>query len=774
MEQSLLSPKQYGDGLKSVEKNRSDGQTMKVNSGGRRSRLVRFRSTSDVYVARVFDDCAEARPVRKPGDLIGPDYLVSLKGCPEAKVVSPVGSTKMLPRFSRIYAMITIVLALLALAQALPILGFGTLLEPDVLGNEALQLSSINRRAAVKRRQASTPNYCTQWSMQTAVVNGTLYSFGGRVTQSGGQTEGTWTNDFVTLDLTKNWSTAAPALENITASSGGPPAVANGYLWHSYSSLFVYGGEYSDTPVVSPVPYALWEYDIASKSWVEHGNPQTTAGNNSAGGGQPVQEAAEGAGITVPSLGRGYYFGGHQDFLTTAGWSIQTTRIYLKSMIEFTFPGYTNNGVQGISTTPAGPTGAWRNITEGGLQNTDGFTERADGVLVYIPGYGEQGILLGLAGGTNTTFTEMNVIDVYDIATSTWYKQSTQGGPPPIRVNPCAIAVAAADGSSTNVYMYGGQNLQPYKQQTQYGDMWILSVPSFAWIQVNDSDGAPPSRAGHACEIWDAQMIVYGGYVGTQITCDDPGIYVFDASKLTWETSFNALSGGDDQSQQASQSKNDLGLPGSYGYQVPALVQSVIGGNGNGGATVTAPVVGATAGPLATGSPIIYTATVSGQVITETAGSSSGSSTSGSTGSSTSSASGTNVAAIAAGVVAGVLFLVACYLAFAAYLYRRQLQIYKAHVAAAQRASSGPPAHHQQQRVALLAGEHREKLSSENPSSLGRGPSTAKNSSSNDATDPSLERRYSSASSSRLQYHEPSFFGVLMRPRRSLRIVNRD
>lgn len=82
-------------------------------------------------------------------------------------------------------------------------------------------------------------------------------------------------------------------------------------------------------------------------------------------------------------------------------------------MIEYTFPGYTNSGVN-INTDDkrAGPDGVWRNITEGGLQDSAGFTERADGVLVYIPGFGKEGIVLGLAGGTNATFVGDPIISI--------------------------------------------------------------------------------------------------------------------------------------------------------------------------------------------------------------------------------------------------------------------------------------------------------------------------------------------------------------------------
>ncbi len=41
--------------------------------------------------------------------------------------------------------------------------------------------------------------------------------------------------------------------------------------------------------------------------------------------------------------------------------------------------------------------------------------------------------------------TQMNVIDVYDISTSTWFKQATSGNAPDYRVNPCATVAAAPE-----------------------------------------------------------------------------------------------------------------------------------------------------------------------------------------------------------------------------------------------------------------------------------------------------------------------------------------
>lgn len=275
------------------------------------------------------------------------------------------------------------------------------------LGVVAVQAHTIRtydkERWNVKREDSPT-DVCSRWSHQSAVVNGTLYLYGGRSTQAAGQNENTWNNDFLSLPLSESWDISSPKITGLPRPSG-PPSVSNAYLWHSYDALYLYGGEYSDTPFEDVDPFTLWEYDIKSSSWREHADPKTSAGNNSADGNQPIQRVAEGAGVTVADLGRGWYFGGHYDHYTTPGWSLQTPRLYLKSLIEYTFPGYGNDGVESLSGgRSAGEDGIWRNITQGGIQNSNTFPQRADGVLVHVPGFGKSGILLSLAGGINATF----------------------------------------------------------------------------------------------------------------------------------------------------------------------------------------------------------------------------------------------------------------------------------------------------------------------------------------------------------------------------------
>ena len=388
--------------------------------------------------------------------------------------------------------------------------------------------------------------------------------------------------------------------------------------------------------------------------------------------------------------------------------------------------------------------------------------------------------------------SQMNVIDVYDVATSTWYKQATSGRYPILRVNPCAVAASAPDGTSTNIYMYGGQNLIPPENQTQYGDMWILTIPSFTWIEVDTTgQSVPPARVGHTCNLYDSQIISIGGYNTLGLACDT-GVYVFDAANLTWRNDFNALSGGDPESnpqnQQVAQQKDPAGLSGSYGYQVPAAVQSVIGGNAMGSATITAPMQAATAGPLASGKPITYTihgtytiTGADGAVVTETG-------TTSSTTAPSNGSSGPNIAAIVAGVVAGFFFVLACYLGFCAWVYRRQLALYKNHVAMTQRnAIAGGNG----EKTAFLTDSRTSKERSAEGSSTAAGTSGANSGNySIPPVPPIVGHRESaiaadgmpvggnstanSSSEDLMAGREPTFVGVLLNPRRSLRVINRD
>jgi hypothetical protein len=349
--------------------------------------------------------------------------------------------------------------------------------------------------------------------------------------------------------------------------------------------------------------------------------------------------------------------------------------------------------------------------------------------LSQVP-WGPEGILLAIGGGTNATFSQMNMVDVYDLSSKDWTKQSTDGPTPRYRVNPCAVVASASDGSSHNVYFFGGQNLVPYAQQKQYDDMWILTIPAFKWIQVDQKDqSVPPARAGHTCDIVGSQMVVVGGFVGDQLSCDSPGIYVFDASKLQWVTGYSAALGG-------FGSGNERGA-----YKVPESVISIVGGDGNGRATVTKPFkMPDPSGPIATGDPTQYKYTTflpapTVHVTTGADGSVTTTTTTPSPEIDNDNPNGPKVGAIVGGVVGGLVLLTLLLLALAYWLYRRKVSEFRYSSSVSTDFDKQDSSFHRGQRNSI----------SNNPSVVDLNELQG----------------------------EPSFWGVLLSPRRSLRVVNR-
>lgn len=336
--------------------------------------------------------------------------------------------------------------------------------------------------------------------------------------------------------------------------------------------------------------------------------------------------------------------------------------------------------------------------------------------------------------------------------------------------------------------------------------MYVLSIPAFSWIKVDQSDQTVPSpRAGHSCTMQDGQIILVGGYIGEDIDCDSPGVYVFDATTLKWQDSFKAV---DHDSDSNSQSGNTV-LDGSYGYSVPDAVQKVIGGDNQGSATVSTPAAGeATGGPFATGKAPVFTVTQAGATATVTNGphetSTSGDdSPNNGDGDSSSDDDGVNPGLIAAGVIAGTAGALALYLGFCAWLYRRQVSAYRQHLAVANR-YSGASASFDPAAGALFGGargrdRHERSVSRASDETFGwvgsdreprwlsepkwtsdePSPGTGSGSGSGSAPKRSMETRpRTSASGSAesaeglLEGQEPSFFSVVMGPRRALRVVN--
>jgi hypothetical protein len=157
---------------------------------------------------------------------------------------------------------------------------------------------------------------------------------------------------------------------------------------------------------------------------------------------------------------------------------------------------------------------------------------------------------------------------------------NAQGTIPPNTTEHCSVLVASPDDASFQFLIYGGWNFfggaggHVSGQETAYNHVYILTIPSFQWINVTDSNNTEAinlhggGKNTQCLAYKDRQMIVLGGDFSTespngnwvQVTgCNTsvPAIRVLDTTTFTWQKQF---------SSSAST------------YQVPQPVIDVIGG----------------------------------------------------------------------------------------------------------------------------------------------------------------------------------------------------
>ena len=178
----------------------------------------------------------------------------------------------------------------------------------------------------------------------------------------------------------------------------------------------------------------------------------------------------------------------------------------------------------------------------------------------------------------------MNQIDVFDVSSlynsstpdGTWYKQNTTGDTPAGRIDFCLALASSEDGSSHNIYMYGGRGMNG-TTDVFYDEVWVLSLPSFTWTNVYQ--GSSP-RYGHSCHrVGTRTMLTVGGAANSKLNqtpCDweTKGVGVFDMSAVAWGSVYDA---------------------NAPDYTVPKLVASKIGSGAGGGgaaASMTQPTEG--------------------------------------------------------------------------------------------------------------------------------------------------------------------------------------
>ncbi|KAI5785799.1 hypothetical protein EDC01DRAFT_618073, partial [Geopyxis carbonaria] len=402
-------------------------------------------------------------------------------------------------------------------------------------------------------------DFCRRFSHSTAVVGESLYITGGKLNLQGRGPRNYTNTRLLSHDLstvispkTKEDLGMPPLLTNLTKPLQ-VPSVVGGALWADQANgrLFMYGGEWP--PGGQPDIMEGWKYDTYEDKWEKYPVDDK------------VTRTSYGAGTVVESTGMAYWLGGWMGEQNNFGWG--GPKMASPKLLEYDMV----NDV-------------WSNRTE-----APGGYGRAEGALFWLP-VGDKGLLIHFGGVESPDGSEalaqsvdMNRIDIIDTANGKVYQQNATGTTPERRRRFCGGVASAKDGSSHNIYIYGGMGFG--NQTTGFDDFYILSIPTFTWVRVYPDHVRKKNEAYFphydlSCNVVNggSQMLIIGGEFPL-----DPEVKTCDAEGVTGV--HNAYLG------KNSKEKGYWALfdPELTGYEVPTEVLDVIGGNRFGGADKTHP-----------------------------------------------------------------------------------------------------------------------------------------------------------------------------------------
>ncbi|KAJ5144048.1 Galactose oxidase/kelch beta-propeller [Penicillium bovifimosum] len=368
-------------------------------------------------------------------------------------------------------------------------------------------------------------------------------------------------SDFMTI--LKNMSVAGGAASNIA------PTYVDGTMFANDNEFYLYGGMLPNTDSTEPPPanqvlsYAAYQYGAFKSSWTPGWNQEYLSKN-------VTRYITNGAAASVPSENLGFYFSG----MRAPDWGDFTVNQLQSNVTAHTLITLDMSTIQD---------GKWTNDTLPSY-----IPGRANAELVWVP-VSDSGVLVAIGGvidpiqffrtsKSNSSRTEeskkisptfMETVSVFDVKSQKWYLQKTTGDIPPQLTEFCSVLASAEDGSSHNIYIYGGYDGLDYNSNPS-DDVYILSLPSFQWVKAYKGTNTH-SRSGHKCiKVYPDQMLAVGGQHVDSTRCLEGGIIVnFNLNTLKFDDEYDPKTWGE--------------------YEVPDAVIAQIGGDSKGSATTTAP-----------------------------------------------------------------------------------------------------------------------------------------------------------------------------------------
>ncbi|RDW61710.1 uncharacterized protein DSM5745_10382 [Aspergillus mulundensis] len=442
-----------------------------------------------------------------------------------------------------------------------------------------LGLAALAFAATVGRSQAQgdvlnqiNSSICTWGQLRAAVIRDTVYLDGGGF--SNGQVQVNSDDNakglVYRLPLSSSFNTSSDNLTALfsTFEKGGgiagnlAPTYHDGVMFANDGIGLLENTDATDSPPANTVlAYERYQYGAQRSEW----EPRFVSSNLDDG---VTRYITAGAGVSAPSENMGFYVSGMRAPGWGPIWDNETATNVSQRMITIDMSDMENGVFANVSLPNEVP----------GRANGEAvwLPVAASGVVVLIGGVTEPENIYS-AGLTDQQVAEserespafMRTVSVYDVAGDRWFHQNTTGDIPPQLTAFCSVYASANDGSSHNIYIYGGYDgLSPLNQSSD--DVFVLSVPAFEWVKLYSGNGTANGRKEHKCvRPYPDKMLVLGGVqVGGSSPCIDM-IRVFNLNTGRFQDKYDP----EDWDQ----------------YAVPELVIGRIGGDASGSATKTSP-----------------------------------------------------------------------------------------------------------------------------------------------------------------------------------------
>lgn len=379
-----------------------------------------------------------------------------------------------------------------------------------------------------------------------------------------------------------------PKVGNGNAGTNVAPNYQDGAMLANDHEFFLYGGAARQSTIFKPqaaddiIGYRLTQYTnaaVAGQFFPGGFNGQLPTGI--------TRYVTYGGAANAPSEQKAWYVGGmrsassgplfHLTYNETVLATNASQQLITLDMASQNFETWSNDTMPKDVMARANPEVVWVPVGEKGIlaviggvtfpsYSTGRNRSVNPGQSVRVPGNQCHVIMLNTSQQIDSP-KFMQTIDIYDVASKTWFKQATSGDIPGQLAQGCAVLATAEDYTSFNIYWYGG--FPALEADRGYEDtVWVLSLPSFTWTRVATGTSVH-ARAGHKCvRPYPDQMMVIGGSAQSArgaIPCLDGVIQVFNLTSAQWLSSYD---------------------PSVYmsSYRIPEKVVQVIGGTSSGGA----------------------------------------------------------------------------------------------------------------------------------------------------------------------------------------------